>query len=333
MNIQHGKSVQLGTEYVLKLLDSIMVLFTKNTNYRWRGLHNSIDNFSANDVVLHIDASNVPRLVYATVANSGVFDSTKWEPLVIKTGSGEEELAGIEAEIQATDNQLHTLIRAITGSDSYKGTFNPDVTYSKNDIVTTVFNGVTIMVRANENIDLGPFDLTQWSILKLMTENEVQELSGGATSSTVAPSYEITLPAEGWVDDTTHMGYMKRLDLPNEHIEASYTPCVIYHFESLPTIKTMGMCPVISTENGMLHFYSLKSPEEEIQATMVIIGMSSDVIAANVQKASKTRVGGVIVGDGLKIADDGTLSVDETRVIVAASDEEAQDVINESLGL
>lgn len=332
MNIQRGKSMQLGTEYVSRLLDSIMVLMTEDSNYRWCGLHDSMTNYSKNDVVLHVDANNIPRLVYATIANSGVFDSTKWEPFAIEVGKDEDD-SELEIRTEELETQLATLIRALTGSDSYKGTFNPDVSYNKNDIVTTKFNGVTVLVRANENIEVGPFDITKWSILKLMTDSEIQELSGGATSSTVAPSYEITLPTTGWVDDTTHYGYMKRLDLTNEHVEASHTPCIIYHFDSLQTVKEIGMCPVLSTDNGVLHFYSVKAPESEINATMVLIGMSGDVIAANVTKATKTRVGGVIIGDGLVIDDNGVVSIDGSRVIVAATDEEAQTVINESLGL
>ena len=273
MNIQHAKELQLGSDYVMNLIESIMTIMAESSDYVWRGMYNTTTSYSKGDVVLVPNRFGIPKLVYASENTSGAFDSDKWNAYEIEvSGTREDEL---ETNVGNLSSLLNTVIFALTGSNSYKGTFSSRVNYSKGDIATTVLGGSVIMVRAKKDISAGEFTLTDWDVLRLMTEDEIASLSGSKIYSSAISLHEITIPITGWVDDSVYPGYGKRYDFLSGYATGSVIPCVIYDLESLPTVKDMNMNPVVKVEDGIVRFYATKEPAREITATMAVIKTDS----------------------------------------------------------
>lgn len=267
MNIEYGKSMQLGSKYVHDLLDSNMTVVFNGTGFRWRGMFKTTETYAMNDVVLHVGTSEIPELMRATQASSGTFDPGKWEKFDFEFAN--------KNRLDYANNLLSTLIFALTGSSAYKGSYDTNATYEKNDVVTVVLNGSTLLVRANDTPTKGSFSLDEWSILRLMTEKEIRGLGSG--NSVVTPTYEIHIPKTGWVNDTSYFGYTKRYDLYIRYIKKEFVPQITYHFDSMEIVDLMCMCPVINVSDGKLQFYARENPTGEINATMTLVNVMNGI--------------------------------------------------------
>lgn len=93
---------------------------------------------------------------------------------------------------------------------------------------------------------------------------------------------------------------------------------------------------------GVLRLYAQKAPAKEMAATLTLLLASNGAAGAGgssgegyvLPAATATRLGGVKIGDGLSVSEDGTLSVDGDAVIedIAATDSEVEEALDEIYG-
>jgi len=171
---------------------------------------------------------------------------------------------------------------------------------------------------------------------------------------------DILIPVSAWQrDEGAETRYIYYADVVNESISADAVPDVALDIKSLETACDCGLCPTVQTyEAGMLRFYAEELPRQEITGSCTLYrqGDGSPVPdfggSTSLPIASATTLGGVKVGSGLVIAEDGTLSADTgadteiDRMIEEiysqpgsgetvdniASDEAVQDMIEEVYG-
>lgn len=142
---------------------------------------------------------------------------------------------------------------------------------------------------------------------------------------------EITIPKEGWVDNTESDDGEDGdlcLDIPLKDVTRAMQPQLSIHRAHLKTAKGCGFSSASRTLDGALRVYAQAAPTEDMTATLVLLCATSGKIAAGIASgaghsspATATRLGPVKVGDGLKVAPDGTLSVD------TASEEEVNEML------
>lgn len=129
---------------------------------------------------------------------------------------------------------------------------------------------------------------------------------------------DVTIPAGGWtsseslddVDDRAE-GELY-LDLPVEDAAADLTPNVILHKSATGVAKAAGLSTVSRALAGVVRLWSQQAPTENMEATIVLLSDAGAISGGGgtyvLPVATKTRLGGVKLGDGFSTTPDGTLS-------------------------
>ncbi len=153
---------------------------------------------------------------------------------------------------------------------------------------------------------------------------------------------DITIPVSAWVKDEGTAGdYKYHADVEDPNISASYRPSVTLYEDSEETAKACGLRPSTETLDGALRVWARSVPTRDIRANLTlfcaIAGSTGGAVIPGggnytLPAATATQLGGVKVGDGLTVAEDGTLSVNQEQVMTDADlvneEEVAQDVAN-----
>ena len=121
-----------------------------------------------------------------------------------------------------------------------------------------------------------------------------------------AVTFEITIPATGWVknlDDRT--GYPYQIDIQNEIIDDTMFPQVIALPEYDEIVKKAQIYSKVETIDGALKIKAKAIPESEIKAQLTLQG-----VALTISGGGKVIPSGdVEAGDGLAWSSDGKLAV------------------------
>lgn len=171
----------------------------------------------------------------------------------------------------------------------------------------------------------------------IVTRAVVEQLIAGATVKR-----EITIPATGWDIGAEEAPEGQYLDIPQGDITEEMVPMVNIHPTDTATAKECGMTTAARSMAGALRLYAQKAPAKEMAATLTLLLASNGAAGAGgssgegyvLPAATATRLGGVKIGDGLSVSEDGTLSVDGDAVIedIAATDSEVEEALDEIYG-
>ena len=138
---------------------------------------------------------------------------------------------------------------------------------------------------------------------------------------------DIIIPASGWVEAGGGR-YPCRLDIPLERVAERLIPSLTVLPDGLETACACGLAPTVQTLDGALRVFAAAVPAEDIPASLTLqgdasafcrVGIGGD--AYSLPPATADSLGAVKPGDGLRVAKDGTLSVD------AASDAEVNEML------
>ena len=146
-------------------------------------------------------------------------------------------------------------------------------------------------------------------------------------NSTAVRQMDVTIPAEGW-EDTGEGLYPLRLELPLE-VTAQMIPMLTVLPESSAQAAACGLAPFAQTGEDVLRLWAEKAPEEAMRASLTLLRNASGFGAGTttlLPPATSERLGGVKVGEGLRVTEDGTLSVD------AADEAEVAEMLGEVFG-
>lgn len=158
-----------------------------------------------------------------------------------------------------------------------------------------------------------------------------------ALSFTLDPSIDtasaiktaLTIPCEAW--QPTEPGeasgaYPMYVEVACVEATAAHTPIVTLDIDSLAAAKACELCPTAEAVSGTLRFWAMAQPESDLTGSVLLMGQGgggSGDGSYTLPVATAYRLGGVKVGDGLVVDQEGTLSVD------AANTEETTEALNE----
>lgn len=145
--------------------------------------------------------------------------------------------------------------------------------------------------------------VSRMDLEQYLTEN------GGVRSS------PLTIPADGWTE-TGEEPYKYTLDVSQEDAKATHIPIVSLHRDSLAVAEAAGMCSSAETVDGAVRFWARKIPTADLSATLALLtpgtgelGAAGGGSAYVLPVASADTLGGVKIGKGISITEDGTISV------------------------
>ncbi len=142
---------------------------------------------------------------------------------------------------------------------------------------------------------------------------------------------DITIPAEGWIQDG-ESGYTMEVEAPL--VTERHIPLVALDRESRETAGRCKLDAGAETLEGKVRFWAGKLPEKAMTGTLVLLLQGELGTGVALWPATGDKVGGVKVGEGLKVDQDGTLSVDKASVMTAedlADEEEVQKEVSDIL--
>lgn len=136
-----------------------------------------------------------------------------------------------------------------------------------------------------------------------------------------ATSIPLVIPSKGWTQDGPE-GYPWRVDVENGVVTALHIPFVTLTPESIQEARRCDLCPTAETISGAVRLWAKKVPSKELAATVLLVTQGGNGAGGSagggeyiLPPATKFRMGGVKIGDGLNVAQDGTLSVDQQTVM------------------
>lgn len=154
------------------------------------------------------------------------------------------------------------------------------------------------------------------------------------TASAVCVAF--TIPHEAWQsaggaeDDEGGGTYPCRADVVCDEATAMHTPIATLDKACLAAAKACELCPTVETASGVLRFWAMKVPDGELTGSVLLVGQGGGGKSGDgsytLPTATPFRLGGVKVGDGLTVDNEGKLSVD------AANTEETTGALNEVFG-
>lgn len=187
-----------------------------------------------------------------------------------------------------------------------------------------------------------------------ITAGEAQELIGAMVNDAVSNAASaiittITIPASAWTkreyDDPGNQSYADEYiyfaDVDVEGCMETLFPTVALDKSSLGPAGEAGLCPTVQSLLDSIRFWAKKVPASDLEATVALIGESINTGASGgtyvLPTATATRLGGVKVGEGLQITEDGTLSTvdngeitDQDFATSAAMEEMLDEVFKET---
>ena len=119
-------------------------------------------------------------------------------------------------------------------------------------------------------------------------------------------TFEITIPAAGWVKDEDETSeYPYSIDIQNDIIDETMFPQVIALSEYDDIVEKAKIYSKVETLDGALRVRAKELPESEIKAQLTLQG-----VAFTISGGEKIIPGGdVEAGDGLVLNSDGKLAV------------------------
>ncbi len=127
---------------------------------------------------------------------------------------------------------------------------------------------------------------------------------------------DLTIPAAGWTRNGTGR-YPFRRDVPVATATEAMIPSLTVLQAGEDAAIACGLCPRAQTLDGAVRVFAASAPTADIPVSLTLQGDASGYLPSNTSS--------VRAGAGLKMAQDGTISVD------AATDEEVQEMLAEVL--
>ena len=126
-----------------------------------------------------------------------------------------------------------------------------------------------------------------------------------------------TIPHEAWQsaggaeDDEGGGTYPCRADVVCDEATAMHTPIATLDKACLAAAKACELCPTVETASGVLRFWAMKVPDGELTGSVLLVGQGGGGKSGDgsytLPTATPFRLGGVKVGDGLTVDNEGKL--------------------------
>lgn len=171
----------------------------------------------------------------------------------------------------------------------------------------------------------------------LVSHDELAAALGGLA----ACRYDLTIPAEGWVEDGTGT-YPFHLDISVNMASEKAVPTLTILPEGEDAAIACGMCPRVQTLDGVVRVFAAAVPAMPVPASLTLQGDASGFVlnggvgggSYDLPPATEHTLGGVKIGPGVAVAADGTISVDGTAALegAVAPDSSTEELLDEVFG-
>lgn len=193
----------------------------------------------------------------------------------------------------------------------------------------------------------------------VVTFSTVQQLIAAATVIK-----ELTIPVEGWtvedgqsgmpgegeddepeLDRTGSDAGRLHVDIPMEGVKESMQPFLSVHPAYMDAADNCELSSSVRTLDGMVRVYAKTAPTAEMVATLTLLCASSGTINDTalglstgsdyvLPAATATRLGGVMIGEGVNVTGSGKISVDGASIAetAAETDDGAEEMLKEVFG-
>ena len=193
---------------------------------------------------------------------------------------------------------------------------------------------LTLIVSDEVNVEVtAAAGLVTYDDLNEAVETACKTLIDTMATGGIKKTIEFTMAPDDWQEDPEVInGYGFYYDLTDTDITKNMVPDVTIAEDSLWIAALAGMCVTATSFAGYVRLKCVGRPEGDISASCNLLVRgdtgTGGTSVISLLPASATTLGGVIVeeGSGLKVDEDGRLSVD------VATDEEVSDAIDEALG-
>lgn len=149
-------------------------------------------------------------------------------------------------------------------------------------------------------------------------------------SSVALKSIPITIPTNAWKVAPSEAGRLAYYaDVEDENVSVLHLPDAVLDKDSIDTAAVCGLAPIVKSMDGALRFFAEAIPAAQITGycrlwkESGVLGGGGENYAA-LPVATTTTLGCIKIGDGLNVAQDGTLSVDQQTVMTES------DLVDES---
>ncbi len=156
---------------------------------------------------------------------------------------------------------------------------------------------------------------------------------------------EITITAAGWAQQESEASgsddYGWYIDVQVAEATTEQFPVVALHESALKIAKNASLCPTAQALGGILRFWAKNVPATDMDATVALLtknvngnsgsGGESYVLPA----ATAETLGGVKIGDGISVTEDGTISLNEDSLLddeAVATDSDTEEMLDNVFG-
>lgn len=177
----------------------------------------------------------------------------------------------------------------------------------------SVFNLPLVLVVSNDltvEISASP-GLVTYADLDEAVKDATKDVGG------IVATIHFTIAPGDWQSGGTG-SYPLYADVANEAITSALVPEVVFYEESLDIAASAKLCKTQTSYNGIVRFKSKAIPTANISGVLYLIGKATGSGGGGGQElvpATRSSLGGVIIGNGLNVQPDGKTSVDKDAVV------------------
>lgn len=138
----------------------------------------------------------------------------------------------------------------------------------------------------------------------------------------------ITIPHDNWIwreenpDEQGDLGedrYCFYADVPVDGATEDHFPVVALHKAALMAANKAGLCPTAQTLAGVVRFWAEEYPDADMTATIALVSHGTgtgggDGTTYVLPIATATRLGGVKIGKGISVEEDGTIHASSSGI-------------------
>lgn len=147
---------------------------------------------------------------------------------------------------------------------------------------------------------------------------------------------DIVIPASGWTAQTG-AAYPVQRDIPVASATETMIPFLTVLPAGMAAADACGLAPLAQTLKGAVRVFAKCAPAQDIAASLSLAGDASGFCvlgggeAYTLPPATADTLGGVKIGSGVTVQNNGTISVNTVQVAeeAAASDESAEEMLDE----
>jgi hypothetical protein len=184
---------------------------------------------------------------------------------------------------------------------------------------------ISLLLDAGVDITFRPGSFITSEEAAILISGMINKAMGHFSSAILV---EIIIPKSGWSQKEDAAGYGWYIDVSVPDVTPEYYPQITIHKECLDSAVSACICPASETLTGVVRLWAKSAPAKDIKASAAFLtnginengGIAGDYV---LPVATADILGGVKIGPGLSVTNDGTLSVD------MASDAEVDKILDE----